>query len=89
MDIYDDEDDYDRNNKYQVPVGRRRGSPRLFSPAAAFGMWLAASPTRDGSGCSSKRLVRKSRQFQHEREPGALCASLPAGDSESPQTCTC
>ena len=64
-------------------------SRSIFSLAAAFCKRSAETPTRAGSGCSSKRLARKWRQFQHGRAPSAPCASPPRGGSGSPRTCTC
>jgi len=57
--------------------------PRLVYLVAAAYKLLGVGPTPGVSDCSSIRLVRKWRQFQHERAPSALYASLRAGDSGS------
>jgi len=68
---------------------RHQQSTTKVSSPALTGTWTLWPAIPDVWGCTTKRLARKERQFQHVR---ALCgpSELPLhGSSVSPQTDTC
>jgi len=77
--------------KHSVPSTQHRHHQLMMtvSAAAVTGTWPLWPATPDVMDCTTKRLARKERQFQHVR---ALCGpSEPPlhGSSVSPQTDTC
>jgi len=80
--------------KHSMPLTQhgqhhRQLSMMQASYPALTGTWLQWTATPDVLGCTTKRLARTERQFQHEQ---ALCATfepLLHGSSISPQTDTC
>jgi len=80
--------------KHSMPLTQhgqhhRQLSMMQASYPALTGTWLQWTATPDVLGCTTKRLARTERQFQHEQ---ALCVTfepLLHGSSISPQTDTC
>jgi len=74
---------------YRLGLSLHRQRPPATLTRDASGMQKVLHANLDDLGSTTKRLARKSRQFQHERAPHGPYGSPPDDDTASPQSCTC